>query len=383
MYFKHELVRHEKSIDLSDTFKFDELPETGLSSGLIIWIHTPLTSGAHYGYDGKTRIVDYIDKVQLITDGKRPLRDLTGPQVQALNFWNTGEVAADHLSDPCIGPQYCQLVLPFGRRLYDNKFYLNWEDYSSVELDVTNSLTAALHTSADITIENVKLMDAEGIAPSEGVFQERSWREWATVQNATEYFKPPIGNKYRRIILQCEPAITTSAPYRRKRGFFHLAEEVKLAFKDYEETAFDGYGRYLLYRNASEWPHIPQTDGLLIASLDGSSHVNTGIGYRESSVVSKGEVATSLTEMNFGVYTYNDDLMVVYYDTGTNQYIFWSAKGFGYQNTLALLFNHIDEPEYYIDSNEKATINLDVKTENNANAAGGTNRIILSELVEK
>jgi len=385
MYFKKEILRYNKSIDLNNTFKFDELPETGLSAGLILWIKSPIKSGAHYGISAagdKLRLVDWISKVQVITDGKRPLKDLNGNVAQALEYWNSGRTAADQLADRTLYGDYAIIPIAWGQKLYDPLYFLRWEDYTSIELDVTNIFDATHFDSATITIENIKVEDPPAGLASKGVFQERIWREWTTVQNETKYLKPPVGNKYRRIVLCATPALTTSSPYRRKTNFFSLMNEIKLAFKDYGEVAFDGYGRELMEQNAIEFPHEAHCGGTLLATLTGNEPVRTGIGRRRSAQVTKGEVATTLTEMNFGIYTYLDDIMTVWFDSGINQYIYWDVFGLGYNNTMALLFDHAG-PENYIDSVAKSTINLDIKTADDANAAGGTNQVVLSELVAK
>jgi len=385
VYFKKELIRYNLAIDLNSTFKFDELPEKGLSGGLILTIKSPIQSGQHYGVDvvsDKLRYIDWIDKVQVVTDGKRPLKDLNGELCQALEYWATGRTAVDQLADRTLYGDYAIIPISWGRYLGDPLYLLDWSKYSSIELDVKNILNTTLHGSATITIENLAVMDAPAGLASKGVFQERIWREWTTVADETKYLKPPTSEKYRRIILQATPALTASTPYRRKTNFWNLMNTIKLKFLDGKEIAFDGYGLELMEKNAIEWPHEVHTGGTLLATLTGNEPVRTGIGRRRSAQVTKGEVAATLTEMNFGIYTYLDDIMTVWFDAGTNQYIYWDVFGLGYQNTLALWLDTLG-PEHYLDAKAKAPIDLEVHTLNDANAAGGTNRVILSELVEK
>jgi len=386
MYLKPNWLRYEKNLTLNDTLKFDELPKKGKCSGLIFWIRTPTTSGQHYGIDGKTRLVDYVDQVQFITNGKRPLKDLTGAQVQGLNFLNTGEVPGDLLTDPSLGPQYCQLVIPFGRFIGDLEHYLNWEDYSSAELDVKNSLSSTIHVSASYGIQTVDFMDADALPASKGVFMERNWREKSsTTADETEYYKPPTGSKYRRLVIQAIAGIRASAPYRRKTNNFDVADEIKLKFLDGKEVAYDGYSRYLAYLQAVFLKQMAETFGKLLGSTDGASSgiVNTGIGYRFGSHVSPAEIATTLTERNYGIYTYADDLMPIYSDTGTNPYVDWRAKGVMYQNMLPLfpLVRNLDDVDHYLDTEAKDPIDLEIKTKNDANATGGKYHVIISELV--
>lgn len=384
MYFKKESLRYEKDLDLDDTFKFDELPETGKSAGLLITLASPLSGGQHYActdFDDKIRMIDWFSKVQVIVDGKRPLKDLSGPVAQALSYWNTGKTVPDALKDRSIGEDRCFIPIAWGRRLYDPEYYLNWEDYASIELDLVNTMTDPPFDSATITIDNIKIMDEGALPASKGIFQERIWREFTTVQNKTEYFKLPIGNKLRRLILRCVPDLAAAAPFRRIRSFYHLAEEVKLALKGGDEICFEGYGEALMEQNILEFPHMPRTGGLTLGLTDGYG-VRTGIGKRLAQSIAHSEIATSLTERNYGIYPYTDDIMCIFSDSSTNAYLTWQAMGLGYNNTLALLFDQLGI-ENLIDTDEKAPINLEIKTENHADAAAGVVEIILSELVPK
>ena len=161
-------------------------------------------------------------------------------------------------------------------------------------------------------------------------------------------------------------------------------EEIKLGFKDYGEIAFDGYGLELMEQNALEFPHEAHCGGLQLGLITGAYEqvIRTGIGCARSRSAIGAEVGAAARAYDLCIYTYNDDIMSVWTAITTNQYINWDAWGLGYNNTLALLFDHLG-PENYLDSAAKATINLDIKTENEDDAAGGVNQVILSELVSK
>ena len=152
----------------------------------------------------------------------------------------------------------------------------------------------------------------------------------------------------------------------------------------FSELFFDGYGLELLEKNIHEHPYLARTEGqqLACSSISPDREVQTGIGRRQGANATPLEITTDISENNLGIYPYNEDIMNVFGDKALNDYILWSAFGSGYMNTLALLFDRFGI-ENILDSNEKQPITLDIKTENNANSAGGTNKIILSELVSK
>jgi len=386
MYFKRELLRYQKSIDIASTLKFDELPAKGLSAGMILTIDSPTKVGTHYDpavIGDKLRLIDYIDKVQVVTDGKRPLKDLSGELLQALEYWNTGRTAVDQLADRTLYGDHCIIPIPWGRHLYDPLYFLNWEEYSSIELDVKNIMDSTYHDSATVTIENIRIVDPPAGLKSLGLFQERIWREWTTVQDETKYFKPPIGNKLRRILLNATPDITSSWPYRRKRNFWLLMNEIKVAFKEGAEVFYDGYGETLMEQNALEFPHEVHTGGTLLAAATDDVSIRTGVGRRRSGQVTYANVGVTQPAYDFSIYTYLDDIMTVECTQPClNAYVYWDVFGLGYQNCMALLFDHFGA-EHYLDTIDKAPITMEIKTEDHADAAGGTNKLILSELVSK
>lgn len=382
MYVKKESLRYEKNIDLDDTFKFDELPESGKSAGLLLTVRSPIGGHFDYARDGdKLRLVDWFNKVQVVVNGKRPLKDINGAVAQALEYWNKGNTSPDRMRSRPIGEAVCFIPLAWGRFLGDTQYYLNWEDYQSMELDLTNVLTDPPFPSATLTIENYKIMDEGALPASLGVFQERIWREWTTVKNETQYFKLPIGPTLRRIILRAVPAMTAAAPYHRKRSFYHLMEEIKLGFNSHAEIAFDGYGQALMEQNIHDWPHMPRTEGIALGHSTGYP-IRTGIGERRSLALVKGEVATTLVPVDFGAWTYTDDIINAYSDPLDSQYVWWMCNGLGYNNTMAILFD-LYGMDNLINTEAKKPINLDIKTENHDDAVGGINEIILSELVAK
>lgn len=386
-YIKEDMIRRNVNLTLNDTYKFDELPETGKSAGLLLVLKSPTNSGQHLDYTNygdKLRFADWFDKIQVVTDGKRPLKDLNGILCQALEYWNTGKVAKDRYIERSIGADTCYIPISWGRFLGDIEYYLQWEDYSSIELDLKNVLTSPPYASATLDIINMKI-EGEGAVPSsKGVFQERIWREYTTVADETKYLKPPVGNKYRRIILQAIPAMTTAHPYHRARSFWYLMNEIKLGFKEKTELFFDAYGLELLEKNAQEFPELPRTCGQSLGcrTTQPGTVTQTSIGRRQGQKATPMEITTDIVDNHVGIYPYSEDIMNILDDVATNNYEHWEAYGMGYMNTLALLFDRFGM-DNIMDSMDKQPITLDIKTENNANAAGGTNKIILSELVSK
>jgi len=374
------------SIDLNDTEKFDKLPEKGLSAGLVLKIDCPVQSGQHYSYDtsgDKFRLVDWITAIQVVTDGKRPLKDMGGAELQASEYWNAKTPAIDFLADRTLYGDHCLIPISWGRFLGDTEYYLNWGDYESIELDITNILDATLHGTATLDVINLKIVDGLTLPASKGIFQERIWRTYATVQDEKKYFKLPVGSPLRRIMLRAVPDQESSSPYRRSDNFYDLIEQIKLLFGDGGEVALDTYSVEQMELMHMLHGGEVHTGGTLLANSSGGGEmIRTGIGRMRSMQASKAEVGTSVTEMNFGIYTYLDDLKSIYFDTGTNQYVHWDCYGLGYNNVIPILFD-IGGIDKMLDTVSKAPINLEIDCEDSSTAEDGTVQIILDELVSR
>jgi len=371
---------------LNNTLKYDELPEKGLSAGLILKVDAPTASGQHYSYDttgDKFRLVDWITEVKIITDGKRPLKDLGGAEFQGAEYWNSKKPAVDFLADRTLYGDHCLIPIAFGRELGDLEYYFNWGDYDSIELDIKNILDSTLHVSATIDIINLKIVDGESLAPSKGIFQERIWRTYQTVQDRKEYFKLPIGSPLRRILIRAVPDQESSSPYRRSDNFYDLIEQIKLTFGDGGEVALDTYSVEQMELMHMLHGGEVHTGGTLLGNSSGGGEmIRTGIGRMRSMQATKAEVGTSVTEMNFGIYTYLDDLQSIYFDTGTNQYVHWDCFGLGYNNIIPIRFD-LGGIDKMLDTVAKAPIQLELDCEDSSTAEDGTVQLILSELVSR
>lgn len=374
------------SIDLDDTEKFDKLPEKGLSAGLVLKIDCPTQSGQHYSYGtsgDKFRLVDWITAVQVVTDGKRPLKDMGGAELQASEYWNSKTPAVDFLADRTLYGDHCLIPIAWGRHLGDTEYYLNWGDYESIELDITNILDDTLHGSATLDLINLKIVDGLGLPASKGIFQERIWRTYTTVQDEKKYLKLPAGSPLRRIMIRAVPDQESSSPYRRSDNFYDLVEQIKLSFGDGGEVALDTYSVEQLELMHMLHGGEVHTGGTLLANSSGGGEmIRTGIGRMRSMQATKGEVATSLTEMNFGIYTYLDDLQSVYFDSGTNQYVHWDCFGLGYNNTIPIRFD-LPTVDRMLDTIAKAPIQLELDCQDASAAEDGEVQLILSELVSR
>ena len=386
MYIKPEFLRRQMSIDLDDTEKFDNLPEKGLSAGLVLKIDCPTVSGQHYAYatvKDKYRLVDWITAVQVVTDGKRPLKDMGGAELQASEYWNTGKVPGDQIADRTLWGDHCLIPISWGRFIGDTEYYLNWGDYESIELDITNEFDGTLQDAATIDIINMKIVDGIGLPPSKGIFQERIWRTYATVQDEKKYFKIPAGSPLRRIMLRNIPDVESSSPYRRSDNFMDLTEEIKLLFGDGGEVALDTFAVEQMELNSMMNYGLVHTQGLGLAFVSEDGIVRTGVGRALGKQVSYANVATTQPAYDFSFFTYMDDLQQIWATTGvSNQYVHWDIWGHGYNNTIIIQF---DKPnlESMLDTVAKAPIQLELDCQDASAAEDGTVQIILNELVSR
>lgn len=114
------------------------------------------------------RIIDAIDRVEVIADGSTVLFSLRGAELVRHNWFMLRHHPAWQLSEDPADDQYVHLIVPFGRFPYDPQFALDLGQYTSVELRVAVSPTIAaggfVTNSGQLTV--AAIMYREGPLPA-------------------------------------------------------------------------------------------------------------------------------------------------------------------------------------------------------------------------
>lgn len=375
-YWRKKYIREGASMTLNSTYKLD-LPETGYLGALFISLSGTQVSGYGQG-GGDWRIIDKISKIEIIANGATVIKSLTGKQFQALAWLDNHVTAPDQWRNYASAVQYCMIPVYFGREMLDREMFLNSRDFSSLELQITN--TGAAATFADLTVSVLAyyLEPEAQISPPLGFLRTEEWRKYTTAQNATQYFDLPTELKMRRILLQMYPAV--DANFLATTGMWNLADDLGLYLRTGGVELFRGGVDDLIRQSQYEYQKEVITSGRPYISAD--KGFDMGIGYvngvSASAGTASGAVATVIPTVEGGRTDFTQKAEAYTAD----QPIEMIAKGECYHNTLVVFDAHDPSPENWLDPKVDETVQLNIHTRDSSSAASGTISVILDRLVQ-
>jgi len=376
MFWQQEYIRKEIAITNNSTFRLD-LPENGVLGSLLIKI-SALNVDAHGEDETNWRILDHITKMEIILNGATICKSLAGDLVQAIAFYDNGVSAPDIWRNYGAHEQTAYFLIDFGRYLYDPLLGLNLNKFKNAEIRITNDAAAATDLTA-MTLSLLGFYMREGPASGPlGYLRTEEWREYTTVQAAIEYLDLPTEHQIRRIILQGRPALNTE--FHVKRNFWHMMEDIELNLDTGQTRVHKGPLEELIKANLYAYRHEILTGGEPF--ITAGDAVETGIGQVNKSAHGAGH-ATALTAATIihTVQSTDSSNTQVMNNWADNEPIRAMWSGCGYHNSAVLKFDWDEDPNTWLDPKGRATVELNIQTENNANAAGGTNKVVLDRLV--
>jgi len=376
MFWQQEYIRENVDMTLNSTYRID-LPEHGVLGALMIKIEGTNVTG--HGQDAANwRVLDNITEISVMLNGATIAKSLAGDLVQACAFYDNGIASPDLWRHYATNTQFGFFLIDFGRYLYDPLLALDLAKFKNVELRIKNDAAVATEFSAlTVSILAFYLREGPGGGPI-GFMRTEAWREYTTVQAATEYLKLPTEYPIRRIILQGRSA--NDAGHHTKRNFYHMMEDIELSLDTGMTRVFKGgidvlaksniyaYGKEIIVGGevyGLDSDAIETGIGSMQKSAHGATHVTLGT---DPTVVAGFQATDSSNTQNINTYPTEEPIRTL-----------WS--GVAYHNTAVFKFDWEEDPNSWLDPKARATVELDITTENNADAAGGTNKVILDRLV--
>lgn len=352
-----------------------ELPEAGLSSGLMIRVWLQFKSAL--SGQAVWRIADNISKIE-VAQGNVPLWSISGTQAHAFAFYNTGQLAADKRIEYAAGYQGAWIPLQWGRRFQDPKYMLDYSKYSNLELRITNTLgTTYWNETPKITIDDFTRNPLAN-ARSMGYFRKKEYQKWTTIADETKLVKLPVDTIHRRIMLQAHPKWDTTITNDRKTNFTDLMSGIKLELGEGARVPYDTTMYELMKMNVSEYGYEPEASGQYYRTAgDGQE---TGIGYRTKNRVSNFNGGDAVVASGCATNDGNNSSIRVWH-IGGDAGAFWTVGGQGYESTGMLRFDYEEDLSDMLDGRVDKPINLKIKTKNSSDAAGGTNMVCTDEFV--
>ncbi len=376
MFWQQQLIREEISITNNATFKLD-LPENGIL-GSLMCIVSGSNVAAHGEDEADWRLLDHITKIEIIANGSTIIKSIPGDLVQAGAFYDNGVTAPDLWRNYNAHETTGHFLLNFGRWLYDPLMGLDLSKFENVEIRFTNDAASGTDISAlTLTMLGYFLREPSSGGPI-GYMRSEVWREWTTVRNSTEYLDLPTEHPIRRIILQGLPAV--GATFHVNTNMWHMMEDIEHNLDTGQVRVFKGPMEQLLKSNLYSYRHEILTGGEPKTTAGDAR--NTGIGQVTKSAHG-GSHATALTAATVipTVQATDSSNTQVFNNTAANEPVRAMWGGLGYHNSAVLRWDWDDDPNGYLDPRARGTVQLNIRTNDTASAASGTNKVLLDRFV--
>ncbi len=375
MFWQQKYIREAVSMSLNDTYTL-ELPENGLLGSILFRISGGQKSGYGQG-EADWRIIDRLTKVVLLGNGSEIIKSLTGYEVQALATWDQGVMPPSTWKNYATNTQWCYLLLNFGRNLFDHDFGLDLSQWDDVELQFTNDANSTDHFGdLTITVLGHFLRDAPA-GQFKGYMRTEEWRSWTTVADETKYASLPTQHILRRILLQAIPAVDTD--FVEKTNQWNLMDDIELSLDTGEIRVYKGglddivranfydLGRPLV---VGGFPYQLADDGIDI-SLGYVYAAALGMGSNDGAVAAtRATLEAGRTSFTQKMETYEADSPGTLMALGVSPFL-----------TALFRFDHLPDPESWLDPEERKSVQLNIHTRNNSSAASGRNAVVLDRLV--
>lgn len=373
MYWQMEYLREGAAMARNATFRLD-LPENGMLSALQLRIEGTAQSDA-FATTFNYRISDFIDKIEIIGNGSTVIKSFTGNVLQALQFFDTGIASLDYTSTYGQATARFNVMLLFGRHLYDQMFGLDLSQWNNIEIRITNSATSTYYT-ADFTIALLGywLRDGGGFS---NYLRTEEWQKWTTVSDETKYLELPTENKIRRVIFQCIPPYDADNIF--NTGMWNLIDDLEVSLKTGVLRIYKGGIDDLMRMNAILLRRLVMAYPQYYMTSDYGR--NIGIGYVLGGAYSDGGAAAAITNGKPTLEVGNTNATQTQKAYGGDTSFQGLHVGLCPENCLLFPFNLIDEPANYLDVNANATVKMNVHTRSGSSYASGTIRVILDRVV--
>jgi len=375
MFWQKEYIREAASADLNSTYQLD-LPDHGILGTLFLRLRGTKESGNPLGSLAKWRLIDYIDKIEVVANGSEIIKSVNGTQAAFAAFADQRAIMPNKIEEYSSAPMEVIVPINFGRRMYDSDMALDLSRFSSVELQITNSCTSS-YWADSLSWTVLALWCRDPRTDPMGYLRTEEWRSWTTVADETKYLDLPTRYALRRLILQAWPDLDSDEV--EETSVYNVMDDIELSLATGQVRVFKGGIDDLMRENVLDLGVLPMTYG-------GQYHANgkgfyTGVAYTFAAI--NGQTTHNSTVPTTPIWLYQQD------NQGTQRQRNYTADavstfltcGLGYMNCAVFRFDHEDDPETWLDPDEQKTVECNIHTRNSASAADGTAAVVLDRLV--
>lgn len=357
-YWYLRTIKDAWVLNESTTNRLD-LPTKGHLSGLLIKLYV-LSEQTLQSYDNTWP--SQRSTLQVVGNGNFPIINVKANHLQAINFWNKGEMPEDVLQtgDAHWTEQY--IYIPFGRHIGDELLGLVLENFGAgVQLVETNTFDTDYYTD-----ENCK-MDVYGLfrkSPepdlfSGGFLRKRQVFLADTASRTENDVKMPTENLIRQIYTFSEPDLSSHVP---ATTVFTNFQKVFLSILSKDEFILNNVAVSAWARFIHDYIGRRAVTSLYGNNTSGGTYFDTMIYERLNSILTcvhttnlnVVEYALTIMERIARVYGYDADA-----GTASNVNFMGTFHGICYNGLIPLLMtNPLAAPEDWLNADEKGDVTV-------------------------
>jgi hypothetical protein len=375
-YWYWRNLKKDWVVDENTTNRFD-LPERGAVSGLKVVVQQKNAAYLCSGYDNPYPV--HRISLRILGNGNYEIVNVRGRQLEAMNFWETGEMSRRLLWTVTGQTITEELFIPFGRYLGDPKYGVFLERFGAgVQFEETNTWDTSYvsDTYQKYTIDALMRKDPEPGLFSGGFLRKRQIINKDTKTETQYGVKLPTENKLKQIYVFSEPDLSSYVP---ATPIFTNLSTLWLSIKSKEEYLIDNKSAArLAYDMHQLYGRVAKTEGLSGGGANPS--------YADTKIYERQGTSLSAFNTNFNVPVENAAtnlervIKVHTYDaagSGQVAQYYWKAWGICPHGMIPLLLQDPmgDEAEWL-----DALANKDVYVEFTEGNNVGNIYIVLDEL---
>lgn len=264
MKYRRNELYHQQTLDDTGTKIIDLNFKDPLSA---IGLQFEGTNG---GTSNKSNwMSDIITKIEIV-DGSDVLLSLSLKQAQALQTYKTGKMPYINFEEAAGGTGKDEVLLLFGRYLWDGEYYLDLTKFSNPQLkittdeDVIRAMSATGWLSGSFKVSITAFIIAEGAATAKAFFMQKEVYNFTAATSGDEHVDLPRDYPYVSMMLNstiklsdCHELITKFKMSCDSDKFVPLDQYTKFYQEQHENMLDPLQMRCILFRKNMENPEFP------------------------------------------------------------------------------------------------------------------------------
>lgn len=284
-----------------------------------------------------------VTKIELV-DGSDVLFSLTGMEAQALNFYDRGKSADNHMTGSNGEWMRAVFGLDFGKYLFDPDLALDPTKFTNPQLKITwDEDVANLDCEDNYMTVLAHLFDELKPSPT-GFLMSKQGYSYTPVANAYEYIDLPTDHPIRKLLI---------GSHQETRTFTQMIAELKLSEDNDKRVPMDMTGDELFYQIKQNYPEYIENVYMVIGASATAFRVTPA---DDAVIVGQGTSGVKAGTLIFQ----NGGLASGILDTTPNTW-YMVCKGYIPHGVASIPFGKADDPGDWYDVTKIGSLKLRLK----------------------